>query len=135
MQIRVSLDKEGFHEKPEKHTAKISSRIAAEIKCCGIEELAELVGVKGHTFCPAVFTKRRRKAENFKEMQVFALDFDNGVSYEKIVRISKDPGGVCLPYVQLHTGQPQVPDCICKRCPGDGPEGGGADHTDASRDF
>ena len=23
MQIRVSLDKEGFHEKPEKHTAKI----------------------------------------------------------------------------------------------------------------
>lgn len=92
MQIRVSLDKEGFHGKPEKHTAKISSRIAAEIKCCGIDELAELVGVKGHTFCPAVFTKRRRRAENFKEMQVFALDFDNGVSYEKIVRISKDYG-------------------------------------------
>ena len=44
-----------------------------------IQELALYVGQQGHTFMPAIMEGARQK-ENFRAQQVFALDFDGGIS-------------------------------------------------------
>ena len=86
MFIKVSLDHEGFKSKPSNQVAKISSRIAKEIAEISAGELAHMVGADGHTFCPAVFSDGKRRQDHFKEMQLFGLDFDSGVSYEVIAK-------------------------------------------------
>ena len=83
MEIQVSLDYEEFTKKPDKEQAKvISLRIAGERRCMELTQIAVAVCDSGRTFCPAVFTGRNRKAEEFAGMQLFTLDFDKGISYQ-----------------------------------------------------
>lgn len=86
MEVKVSLDPIGYKNKPDtKHLiSKINNRIAKYPVNIDIEELADKVGNQGHTFCPAIFTEQKRKARDFSTMQIFALDFDCGITPEEV---------------------------------------------------
>lgn len=79
--IKVSLDEEGFRDKPKDEAiGKISSRIGASIKevsCINMKKFALVVGRGGYTFCPATFKDGKRSKDSFEQQQMFALDFDN----------------------------------------------------------
>ena len=79
--IKVSLDEEGFRDKPKDEAiGKISNRIGASIKevsCINMKKFALVVGRGGYTFCPATFKNGKRSKDNFEQQQMFALDFDN----------------------------------------------------------
>jgi len=88
--IKVVLDRMGFWEKPTGHEIGIiNNRIGKSVKelCCNQKDMrafAELVGIDGHTFCPATFKGGIRNQENFEQQQFFALDFDNDTPESKI---------------------------------------------------
>ena len=42
-----------------------------------IEEFADLVGTKGHTFCSAICKNQSRTKANFKHSQMIIIDVDN----------------------------------------------------------
>lgn len=83
--IKLCLDHESFHEKPVgKQISNISKRIAKYIVSDTIDNLAKQIGENGRSFTPATFTNYIRKNENFDKMQLFVLDFDNGIYYKEI---------------------------------------------------
>lgn len=85
MEIKVSLDFMGYGQKPKgKEIGIINKRIVKNQRQLEVKKLADQVGNRGKTFCPAIFSGGRRKAEDFLEMQLFVLDFDGGVSLEEI---------------------------------------------------
>ena len=79
--IRVCLDRISYYSKLEgKAIAQISDRIAQQTIPLTSETMRGFVGdvgLDGHTFCPATFKNGKRNKENFKQMQLFVLDFDN----------------------------------------------------------
>ena len=81
--IRVSLDGEGFRDKPKDEAiSKISNRIGESTVGLrpisnDMKKFARFVGCSGCTFCPATFKDGKRSKENFEQQQIFALDFDN----------------------------------------------------------
>lgn len=105
MKFSVSLDHEKFSHKPssklqyKNHKDKfgnprseisvIGSRLGSTIKELSTNQLAKHIS-NGQTWSPYIFKecpnwKRRRRLEGlFESSQVFALDFDNGESYEMI---------------------------------------------------
>lgn len=56
-----------------------------------LTEFAELVcQPQGRTWCPAIFKDNKRKNDNWVSQQVFALDFDNGLTPEQaLTELSK----------------------------------------------
>lgn len=85
MEIKISLDNEKFTHKPEKsNIGRINNRIAGQICTESITILAKYIGEDGCSFCPAIFDYKRRNKENFREMQLFVLDFDDGTDYQTI---------------------------------------------------
>lgn len=91
MKVKVSIDEVGYIRKPVQDViAKINQRIANNSGELDVKEIAELVGNKGHTFCPAVFSKGKRRKENFLQMQLFGLDFDTGVSFDTVKWIANE---------------------------------------------
>lgn len=84
--ITFCLDNKSYKQKPQGYLiAEISNQIASQPVTMDVKQAAELIGNQGHTFCSAVFSEGNRKAEYFQEQQIFALDFDNGVSYDEII--------------------------------------------------
>ncbi len=59
-------------------SAAISIRIAKHECSVSVTELAQMVG-RGQSFTPATFANHRRKKDNFKQSQLIALDFDDGI--------------------------------------------------------
>ena len=93
MKVKVSIDGAGYSRKPvQGEIVKINQRIANNSRELDVKEIADMVGNKGHTFCPAVFSKGKRRKENFLQMQLFGLDFDTGVSFEQVKGIAKEYG-------------------------------------------
>ncbi len=91
MKVKASIDAAGYSGKPvHGEIVKINRRIAKCSRELEVQEIADLVGNKGHTFCPAVFSEGKRKKEHFLQMQLFGLDFDTGVSFDKIKGIAKE---------------------------------------------
>ena len=86
--IRVCLDRVSYYSKPEgKAIAQISDRIAQQTIPLTSETMRGFVGdvgLDGHTFCPATFKNGKRNKENFKQMQLFVLDFDNDTPDKQI---------------------------------------------------
>ena len=84
--FKVLLDSAQYTDK----RAAISdiSRISNRIVDCQIEtsisDIAERVGIRGQTVCPAVFRSGRRSIGTFEEMQLFGIDFDSGIPFETI---------------------------------------------------
>lgn len=56
-----------------------------------VEELADLVGNKGHTIIPA-HLEGGIASDNFKGIQLFTLDFDDGCKFEEIQKKCEDFG-------------------------------------------
>jgi hypothetical protein len=79
--IKVSFFKSLYTAKPSNAEAAMLSTIIADkiisVNCDNIKIFAELVGEKGCTFCPATFKNGTRSKENFDQLQLLALDFDN----------------------------------------------------------
>ena len=72
-------------EKPDKDTEegiqltrKISYNLR-DVKELSFEEVVNKI-MNGHVWCPATFEGTTRKNNNWKSQQIFALDFDSGVS-------------------------------------------------------
>lgn len=105
MKVLVSLDKEKFKHKPSQSQYKdftdkrgrplseliiIGSRVGGRVKELTIPELANAI-CSGQTWSPFTFHecprtgKVRRRIELFKQCQVLALDFDNGITYDQIL--------------------------------------------------
>lgn len=120
MEIQVSLDYEEFTKKPDKEqTIAISSRIAEERRCLEPSQIAMAVGDNGRTFCPAVFTGGRRKAEMFAGMQLFTLDFDKGISYQEIrIRAARYDIPICFSYYTFSAepGKEKFRVCFLHKC-------------------
>lgn len=90
----VCLDERGYTTKPQQEEIKkISNRIANNIKQCNLEDFKKKVGNQGYPFCCGIFANidneingiRRRKA-NFCWQQVWALDFDEGITFEEFIQ-------------------------------------------------
>ena len=87
-EFKVSFDNQTFLSKPSADNARlISNRIGRSVKKFGsanIRAFALDVSLDGHTFCPATFKDGKRNKENFEQQQLFALDFDGGISFEEV---------------------------------------------------
>ena len=84
MKVKISMDKISLKSKPSKNNiVKIRERTVSNWTEIELEELADLNGNKGHTIIPA-HLQGGTKAENCTEMQILALDFDNGCTFSEI---------------------------------------------------
>lgn len=86
MNIKILLDETPFTSKEEakRNVGAISKRIASQEFISNISTIAEKVGSNGCTWSPCTYSSDRRTQKNFKECQLFALDFDKGIPYEII---------------------------------------------------
>ena len=79
--IKLSLDNVPYNIKPQgSEVSKINNRIAnapVKLSTNQIRALAESIGQRGMTFCPATFTDGKRDKDHFEQQQFIALDFDN----------------------------------------------------------
>ena len=88
--IRLSLSEVAFKSKPTgSEIGKISTGIAKNKITLNNQNalivIADSIGRCGHTFCPATFTDGERKQDSFEQMQLLALDFDGGISLQKVL--------------------------------------------------
>lgn len=92
MNVKVCLDYQKFRTKQDakKNVRQISERIASLENTIELQELINEVGNNGRTFTPAIFDGNR-DIRNFKEMQIFGLDLDEGnISCEEIIKRGKE---------------------------------------------
>jgi len=87
--INVCLDSVGYKSKPTgNEIGHINNRIgksSSELNCpSSFRAFAYNVGQNGHTFSPSTFSGGTRNEKNFEQMQLLVLDFDGGISYEKV---------------------------------------------------
>ena len=85
LKLSLSLDGVQYNLKPVNEMGMINNRIAdSAIYDVDLSYVADAVGNKGQSFCPAIFSGGRRKKTNYIKQQLFALDFDSGIPYEEI---------------------------------------------------
>ena len=85
-ELRVQIDREELTQKPDaKKRAYISNRIAKKICEVSIEEFADIVGNRGHTFLPANLDGVR-DSKHFICQKIFALDFDGKISVKEFLK-------------------------------------------------
>lgn len=78
--VRIHLSDRCYAKKPEKREyAHINNEITRRVSEVDIATFAREVGMNGRPFTPALFHGRRRK-EDFAQEQVYALDFDDGIT-------------------------------------------------------
>lgn len=91
--INLRIDKTGYKAKPNGYEiAKISNRLSdMTTKEIPFEEFSSLVGEQGHSFCVSDFYGIRTK-DNYKSQQIFALDFDDGITYSELSKRAESYG-------------------------------------------
>lgn len=78
--VKIHLLDERYDVKPKRREyGKINNRITGHITEIDIDTFAEKVGANKRPFTPALF-HGGRKVENFAQEQVYALDFDDGIT-------------------------------------------------------
>lgn len=89
-EIVVHLDGQEFTKKPnDKTVARISNRIARRRVKISLKDFSHYVGEKGRSFTRALLDGKR-KAECFQEQILFAVDIDDGLSYQEFMKRSED---------------------------------------------
>jgi hypothetical protein len=93
--IEICLDSVPYKIKPKDYEiANISKRIAGNKQTLknpsDIKVFAEKVGRQGHTFCPATFNNGARNLNNFEQLQLLTLDFDNDKNLKISWKEAKD---------------------------------------------
>lgn len=92
MEVFVSLDLMGYNNKPSrKEIIEIKQRTAHNHLHIELSELAHEVGNLGVAFIPGILSGGL-KSENCVGMQLFALDFDGGISFNEIKTRCDDYG-------------------------------------------
>lgn len=87
--LELHIDKERFNVKPNDSTiVKIANRITEFKWKCSVREFATWVGEEGRAFVP-VLMEGERKGSNFKQQQVFSIDFDETLSLDEFWERSK----------------------------------------------
>lgn len=98
--VFTTLDDKGYsrklkadNEEDEKEIKNLNNRIPYKYKTVDVSELADKVGNQGYSFCAATFCRVNedsyhiyRRKSNFHQQQIFALDFDGGISFEEVMR-------------------------------------------------
>lgn len=90
--VKATVDDVGYTEKPkdQEEIKSLNNRIGTKEQWLEFSKFADMVGNKGHTFCPAVFESdgnyAPRRKSNFSQQQVFALDFDGEITHEEILQ-------------------------------------------------
>lgn len=83
--VRIHLSDRCYVKKPEKREyARINNEITKKVSEVDIATFAKEVGMNGRPFTPALFHNRRKK-EDFAQEQVYALDFDDGITVEEFL--------------------------------------------------
>lgn len=83
MNVYASIDNIGYDSKPSKKIGEIKRRTCNNWNIHDIRIIADLVGNKGHAMVPG-HLDGGIKESNFKGIQLFGLDFDNGVSFYEV---------------------------------------------------
>ena len=85
MKVQVGVENLSYKYKPDVSGIIASKRRASSnwIEDVDIKDLADCVGNKGHAFVPAHLVGGM-KSENCTGMQLFGLDFDDGISFTEI---------------------------------------------------
>lgn len=83
MKVHVSLDNVGYSDKPLNQIPKMKYRISTKWQEIELAELADLVGNKGYAMIPAHMVGGI-SAVNCVGIQLFALDFDHGSTFEQV---------------------------------------------------
>lgn len=93
MKVYLSIDEAGWKRKPQAkpEIVKVRKRTAKGWQRLEVKEAARLIGEEGYTVIPGKMAGGM-KAENCKAMQVFMLDFDDGVRYREIEQKCQDIG-------------------------------------------
>ena len=91
LDINLRIDSAGYSQKPTKdEAAAVNSRLSkTKCKPINFDDFCFLIGSKGHSFCISDFYGKRKK-ENFKSQQIFALDFDGGADFNNILERAKN---------------------------------------------
>ncbi len=92
--VEVMLDRTGYAAKPAKGDrvwAKINEAIAKNRESMSIPELARLL-TSGCSFAPGVFINGKRSNDTWVQQQIFALDFDESLTIEEFLEMSREYG-------------------------------------------
>ena len=80
----VSLDSKGYSIKPQGfEVGSISKRVARPFNGT-LQEIADKVGRQGYSWCPVIFKDEYRNNDNFLMQELYALDFDKGITYGEV---------------------------------------------------
>lgn len=84
--MKIKIDSIGYKSKPQ-NFSEINNRLA-DIPATEIafDDFCDLVGESGYAFCVSDFKGNKRCKSEFKSQQLFGLDFDIDVSYDKITK-------------------------------------------------
>ena len=85
--FQCSMDSQGYKVKPSSEIGLINNRIgglAKSVSQDNLKQFVTMVGNDGYAFSPATFQNGKRDKANFVQQQLFALDFDGGVSFEQV---------------------------------------------------
>lgn len=89
-EIVVHLDEQEFTEKPcNEMIGIISNRITRKCVKISLKDFSHYVGERGVTFTRALF-KGKRVTDTFEEQVLFAVDIDEGLSYQEFMKRSED---------------------------------------------
>ena len=97
----IKIDKVSYNFKPCEFGLINNRLISCEAKCVTWSDFCDLVGNEGHAFLTADFHSGKRNKENFKSQQIFALDFDNTINFDKVSQIAESYGipiSISLPF-------------------------------------
>ena len=78
--FKINYDPKRYYRKTDVCMTSVNYNVKNNIITVTLEEMAELVGDKGHAFTRALL-EGGRKEENFVEQNFLVLDFDNGFTY------------------------------------------------------
>lgn len=108
--IKVLLDIVKYTSKPSgKEIGLISNRLNDQLTEITIEKLAkELTYPNGKSWCPAIFT-RSRGNDYWYSQQIFALDFDKGSDFRKILYRFKEYNLDCTFAYSTFSDSPELP--------------------------
>lgn len=93
MEVYLNIDTEGRKTKPQARCeiVKVRKRTAGGWRRLELREAARLIGEEGYTAIPGKMAGGMR-AENCKAMQVFMLDFDDGINYREVEKKCQEIG-------------------------------------------
>ena len=89
MKFTVCVDQKPYQQKPNgKAAGQIARRIAQHEILLTMEDLKNKIEY-GYTWCPATFFDRQKTKQKHKQQQVFALDFDGGITLQEALDRAK----------------------------------------------